>query len=283
MNVDRIGDARISSPASRAVAAVLILGCAAPRPARARAATPRSPAPVRSWAANAVNQWIADVAKNGLQVVFTSPARPRAGRTSPTYTTDFAVSDIGYQGTDPTTGWPDTSNGRALRLPADRRRWHVVPVPHRHRRQADQATCGCPARRSPRSSPTRSPTGTTRRSRPTTTRPQLPSLPIIPVVHSEGSGRPRSSPATWRPITRRIWNPFNRLDRSPSTSRGRATQVAAERLGRRMNFITSRPATARSGIDEYSYALAAELPGRQAARTRPATSPRRRSTTSPSR
>ena len=101
--------------------------------------------------------------------------------------TDFAISDIPYQGVDPTTGRRRHQHGRALRLPADRRRRHGVHLPPQDRRPAGHATCGCPARRSPRSSPTRSPTGTTRRS-PRTTRPALPSQPIMPVVRSDGSG-----------------------------------------------------------------------------------------------
>ena len=48
-------------------------------------------------------------------------------------------------------------------------------------------TCGCPARPSSRSSPARSPTGTTRRITHDYGA-QLPSQPIIPVVRSDGSG-----------------------------------------------------------------------------------------------
>ena len=39
-------------------------------------------------------------------------ATRRDGRTSPTRTSDFAVTSIGYQGVDPVTGVSDTSQGR---------------------------------------------------------------------------------------------------------------------------------------------------------------------------
>ncbi len=57
-----------------------------------------------SWSANAINQWIADVTSNGLQVVYT-PNGSAQGRKDFAYkTTDFAVTEIGYQGLDPATG-----------------------------------------------------------------------------------------------------------------------------------------------------------------------------------
>ena len=54
-----------------------------------------------SWSANAVNQWIADVQPNGLQVVFTASGSAQGRKDFAQPTTDFAVSDIGYQGSDP--------------------------------------------------------------------------------------------------------------------------------------------------------------------------------------
>ena len=65
-----------------------------------------------SWAANAVNQWIADVHSNGLQVVFTSSGSAQGRKDFANNTVDFAVSDIGFQGVDPATGQDDTSQGR---------------------------------------------------------------------------------------------------------------------------------------------------------------------------
>jgi len=66
-----------------------------------------------SWSSNAVNQWIADVQQNGLQVVFTSSGSGRGRKDFAYKTTDYAVSDIGYQGTD-ASGEDDTSQGRSF-------------------------------------------------------------------------------------------------------------------------------------------------------------------------
>ena len=49
--------------------------------------------------------------------------------------TDFAISEIPYQGTDE-PGNADTSNGRDVRLPADRRGRHGVHLPPEDRRPA---------------------------------------------------------------------------------------------------------------------------------------------------
>ena len=57
-----------------------------------------------SWSSNAVNQWIADVTSNGLQVVFTPTGSATGRKDFTNRTTDFAVSDIGYQGADKVTG-----------------------------------------------------------------------------------------------------------------------------------------------------------------------------------
>src|SRR6266702_732091 len=61
-----------------------------------------------SWSANAVNQWIADVTSSGLQVSFTASGSAQGRKDFGYGTTDFAVSDIGYQGRDPITNDVDS-------------------------------------------------------------------------------------------------------------------------------------------------------------------------------
>src|SRR5262249_42495567 len=62
-----------------------------------------------SWSANAINQWISDVSPRGLQVVF-NPSGSAQGRTDfRNGVTDFAVSDIGFQGVDPANQTNDTA------------------------------------------------------------------------------------------------------------------------------------------------------------------------------
>src|SRR3954469_10308287 len=63
-----------------------------------------------SWAANAVNQWVSDVsASNGLRVDFTGSGSAQGRKDFANGITDFAVTDIGYQGKDPLTGEDDTN------------------------------------------------------------------------------------------------------------------------------------------------------------------------------
>ncbi len=80
-----------------------------------------------SWSANAVNQWIADVTSSGLQVVFTSTGSATGRKDFTNRTTDFAVTDIGYQGVDKVTGEGD-SNCTDPNTPATCRAFAYLPV-----------------------------------------------------------------------------------------------------------------------------------------------------------
>src|SRR5215469_7484423 len=62
-----------------------------------------------TWAENAVNQWIFDVTSKGLQVVFTGSGSAQGRTDFRNRTTDFAVSDIGFQGFDQSTDTNDTA------------------------------------------------------------------------------------------------------------------------------------------------------------------------------
>jgi len=65
-----------------------------------------------SWAANAVNQWVADVASQGVQVVYTPDGDAQGRQDYANRTSDFSVTSEGFQGVDPATGVSDTSQGR---------------------------------------------------------------------------------------------------------------------------------------------------------------------------
>ncbi len=140
-----------------------------------------------SWMANGTNQWIADVNASGLQVVYTASGSAVGRSDFAEGTTDFAATDIPYQGQDPVTGESDTSLGRAfayvpfvaggLAFP-----YHVVVGGQLDRslRLSGSTLAGIF-------------TGQiTNWDDPLITADNngvaIPSLPIIPVVHSEGSG-----------------------------------------------------------------------------------------------
>ena len=61
-----------------------------------------------SWAANAVNQWVADVQSQGLEVDYTPSGDAQGRQDFANRTSDFAVTSLGYQGVDPVTGVSDT-------------------------------------------------------------------------------------------------------------------------------------------------------------------------------
>ena len=65
-----------------------------------------------SWAENAVNQWVADVNSEGIQVVYNPDGDAQGRQDFANGVSDFSVTSDGYQGKDPVTGVSDTSNGR---------------------------------------------------------------------------------------------------------------------------------------------------------------------------
>ncbi len=221
-----------------------------------------------SWSANAVSQWIADVQSNGLQVVYT-PSGSAVGRKDFSFkTVDFAVSDIGFQGSDPVTGANDTSLGRPfvylpivaggtafpyhisvggklvnnLRLSGSTltgiftgkiKNWSDAAITHDNNGRA------------------------------------LPSLPIIPVVHSEGSGSSAQFTAYLDTQYTSPWRSFFNNPHCPSKAGScfteywppsRSGQVAQDGSDGVINFIASKAANGAIGYDEYSYALGKNYP-----------------------
>ena len=85
-----------------------------------------------TWSELIVQQWIADVDANGMKVVYTGGGSSKGRKDFSQNSTDFAISEIPYQGVDE-QGNADTSNGRPVRLPADRGRRHGVHLPAQDR------------------------------------------------------------------------------------------------------------------------------------------------------
>jgi phosphate ABC transporter phosphate-binding protein len=214
-----------------------------------------------SWAANAVNQWISDVNQQGLQVVFT-PTGSAQGRKDFGYkTTDFGVSDIAYQGTDPITGDQDTSQGRAYAyLP-------IVAGGTSFPYHLDIA--GQQVKNLRLSGTTLAKIFTNKITYWDDTaivadnngKLALPHIPIIPVVHSEGSGSTYQFTAYLAHQYPSLWGPFNggkaiATEYFPRQGRQQA-QNGSDGI---INFITSSAGEGSIGFDEYSYALLASYP-----------------------
>jgi phosphate ABC transporter phosphate-binding protein len=212
-----------------------------------------------SWSSNAVNQWIADVQSSGLQVVYTASGSA-VGRKDFAYkTTDFAVSDIGYQGKDPVTQDEDTSLGRA---------YAYLPIVAGGTAFPYQVRVGGVLKRN------------IRLSGKTLTRiftnqitnwndaaitadnngKSLPSLPIIPVVHSEGSGSSAQFTRFMDTVYPSIWRPYLGQAGLTEYYPRKGKQIAQNGSDGVMNYISSAAANGSIGYDEYSYALAKNYP-----------------------
>jgi len=80
-------------------------------PAQARAAYAQIEGTGSTWSELIVQQWIADVDANGMKVVYTGGGSSKGRKDFAQNSTDFAISEIPFQGVDE-QGNADTSNGR---------------------------------------------------------------------------------------------------------------------------------------------------------------------------
>jgi ABC-type phosphate transport system substrate-binding protein len=211
-----------------------------------------------SWAALAVQQWITDVSSS-MQVVYT-PTGSAQGRTDyANAQNDFAVSDIGYQGSNPITGGNDASNRPYAYLPivggATAFAYNLVVAGHRVENLrlsgltlakifTDQITNW---------------------DNPEITADNnghaLPSIPIIPVIHSEGAGTTyqftdylfTEYPALWKAFSSYSFP----VEFWPT---GLGSQVAENGSDGVMGFIKSAAGQGSIGYDEYAYAIGAQFP-----------------------
>jgi phosphate transport system substrate-binding protein len=241
------------------LALALVAMAAAAGPASAGASHALIQGSGSSWSANAINQWIADVQSNGLQVVYT-PSGSAQGRKDFAYkTTDFAVSEIGYQGTDPVTGAQDNSLGRAF---------SYLPVVAGGTSFPYQIMLNGKLVRNLRlSGETLSKIFTnqiTNWNDPAVTADnngrKLPSLPIIPVVHSEGSGTSAQFTRYMDTEYPTIWRPYQGRTGFTEYYPRKGAMIAQSGSDGVMNFVSSRAANGAIGFDEYSYALAKNYP-----------------------
>lgn len=218
-----------------------------------------------SWAANAVNQWVADVADSGEQVVFTANGSAQGRKDYANRATDFGVSDIPYMGKDPTTGQADTSLGRS---------YAYLPIAAGGTAFPYHVQVGTQMVRNIRLSGltlAKIFTGQiTNWNDAAITADNnghpLPSLPIIPVVHSEGAGVSTQTTRYFAKEFPSIWGPCNGgvdaeteyfpLNCGHSTGNMKA-QSGSDGV---MNFIKSPDANGSIGMEEYSYPLLAGYP-----------------------
>jgi ABC-type phosphate transport system substrate-binding protein len=215
-----------------------------------------------SWAANAVNQWVADVQQQGLQVVYTPSGDAQGRQDFANRTSDFSVTSLGYQGRDPVTGINDTSQGR---------RYAYLPIaaggtsfPYQIRYQGHQVEN---LRLSPQTLTMIFTGKITNWDNSHITHDnnghKLPSIPIIPVVQSEGSGATAQLTRYFNAEYPSIWHSFSHgvgmTEYYPQAPSG-SLQIAQNGSDGAMNYISSKSANGAIGYVEYSYALGQGYP-----------------------
>ena len=214
-----------------------------------------------SWAANAIDVWTTAVSASGLQVSFTSQGSAQGRKDFGNVTTDFGVSDIGYQGHDPQTG--DVDLPCKLGSQTDCRGYAYLPIvgggtafPYHLNFRGRQVKN---LRLSGETLAKIFTGGITSWNDPAIAKenPGLgaPALPIIPIVHAEGSGSTAQFtkfmdtqyPSIWRGYT-------GKAGETEYYPKGK-NMVAQTNSDGVMNYIKSEAANGAIGYDEYSYAL----------------------------
>ncbi|GAA4710912.1 substrate-binding domain-containing protein [Nocardioides conyzicola] len=218
-----------------------------------------------SWAANAINQWVADVANQGMQVVFTANGAAQGRKDYANRSNDFGVSDIPFRGADPTTGQEDSPRGRSFAyLPiaagGTSFPYHVEVAGKlvRNIRLSGETIAKIFTSQITNWNDKQITSDNNGKA--------LPSIPIIPVVHSEGAGvtnqftryLAKQYPAIWGPCNggKVVETEYFPLNCGKSTGNQKA-QAGSDGV---MNFIKSAGANGSIGIEEYSYPLLADFP-----------------------
>lgn len=212
-----------------------------------------------SWAANAINQWVQDVYNNGVQVTFNPDGDSQGRQDFANKVSDFSVTADGFQGFDSTTGVSDTSNGRA---------YAYLPVaaggtsfPYQIKYDGQQVEN---LRLSGETLAKIFTNQITNWDDPEITKDnngvQLPSIPIVPVVQSEGSGATQQLTDYFSTEFPSIWDPFAGQSGPTEYFPRQGDQIAQNGSTGAMNYIASSAANGSIGYVEYSYPLSVGYP-----------------------
>src|SRR6478735_6966626 len=213
-----------------------------------------------TWSELIVQQWIADVDANGMKVVYTGGGSTKGRKDFSQDSTDFAISEIPYQGTDE-RGQADTSNGREFAY---------LPIVAGGTAFTYQLKIGNQMVRNLRlSGETIAKIFTnqiTNWSDPAITKDnngrKFPSLPIKPVVRSDGSGTTAQF-TTWMDHEYpNIWRPYFGKSGLTSyypkkTGTAMISQAGSDQV---MNTIKGFAGNGMIGYVEYSYPQNADFP-----------------------
>jgi phosphate transport system substrate-binding protein len=216
-----------------------------------------------SWAALAVQQWIYDTNKSGLRITYTDSGSAQGRKDFAAGNTDFGVTDIGYQclagqqcdvrdqgdtSSRPYAYLPIVGGGTAFP-------YNISVAGHRvtNLRLSGETVAKIFTNK------------ITNWDDPQITKDNnghpLPSIPIIPVVHSEGAGSTAMFTRYLAKMFPSIWGPFNGGSAEMTEYFPRqGQQVAQYGSDGVMNLISGSSGNGTIGYNEYAYALAANMP-----------------------
>ena len=213
-----------------------------------------------TWSELIVQQWIADVDANGMKVVYTGGGSSKGRKDFSQNSTDFAISEIPYQGTDE-TGQADTSNGREFAY---------LPIVAGGTAFTYQLKIGNELVRNLRlSGETITKIFTNQITNwndaaiaADNNGRAFPSLPITPVVRSDGSGTTAQFTTWMDKEYPSIWRPFfggsGLTSYYPKESGSRAIgQAGSDQV---MNTISGFAGNGTIGYVEYSYPVNKDYP-----------------------
>jgi len=221
-----------------------------------------------SWAQVAIVQWITDVTARNLQVAYTGTGSAQGRTDFRNSTTDFAVSDIGFQGFDRSNDTNDTNctdpNHRATCRP-----YVYLPMVAGGTSFPYQIRVGGQLVQNLRlSGKTLAEIFTNKITNwddPAITRDnngrKLPSLQITPVVHSEGSGSTAQFTSYLDAEFPSLWRPFAGGPGMTEYFPRQGRQIAENGSDGIINFVTSASGNGAIGYDEYAYALGQSCAG----------------------
>ena len=218
-----------------------------------------------SWAANAVNQWVATVAASDMRVVYTANGAAQGRKDYANKSTDFGVTDSPYRGKDPTTGATDSPLGRSFAY---------LPIVSGGTSFPYHVEVGGKMVRNLRlSGETIAKIFTnkvTNWNDPAITADNngvaLPSIPIIPIVRADGAGITNQFttwmvsqyPSLWQECNGGTLAPSDYFPLNCGATRG--PQKAQSGSDGVMNYVKSQGANGAIAMEEYSYPLQANFP-----------------------
>jgi phosphate transport system substrate-binding protein len=212
-----------------------------------------------TWSYTIMQQWIADVSAEGMHITFNNNGSSQGRKDFANYVTDFADSDIPYQGVDPATHQSDASARPYAYLPlvaggtAFTYQLHVRGKLVTNLRLSGKTLAEIFTNK------------ITNWDDPQITAENggqaLPSLPITPVVRSDGSGATAQLTLWMGKEYPSLWGPYNGGNTGLTSIYPRqGRQVAASGDDGVMNTVDSAAGNGDIGYAEYSYPLNAHYP-----------------------